>query len=260
MSHHGNAVFESDLLQSVAIRRFGTRYDPAAGILRAKPGDQRLREGLRNWTINGFEIRTWHFSGNEIRGTHKATSWFASPFSSRQFETLHPPTALKTFARRIINKAWITACSREQARFSNALEHVEETQRHYLLNLLRRNARTQFGEKHNFSKIATVAEYQQRVPQNTYETLTPYIEAIARGEPNVLTADPVRLFQPTSGSISGTKLVPWTDRLQESSPGHQSLAGRALQTPAGAAGWNRLLVNLAANYSAANQWPVPRGF
>jgi hypothetical protein len=39
-------VFESDLLQSVAIRRFGTRYDPAAGILRAKPGDQRLREGI----------------------------------------------------------------------------------------------------------------------------------------------------------------------------------------------------------------------
>jgi hypothetical protein len=118
---------------------------------------------------------------------------------------------LKTFARRIINRAWIAACSREQARFSRALERIEETQSRYLLDLLRRNARTQFGEKHNFSIIATVAEYQQRVPQNPYETLAPYIEAIARGETNVLTADPVRLFQPTSGSTSGTKLIPWTD-------------------------------------------------
>ena len=118
---------------------------------------------------------------------------------------------MKTFARRIINRAWIAACSREQARFSRALERVEETQTRYLLDLLRRNARTQFGEKHNFSKITTVAEYQQRVPQNPFETLAPYIEAIARGEAKVLTADPVRLFQPTSGSTSGTKLIPWTD-------------------------------------------------
>ena len=118
---------------------------------------------------------------------------------------------MKTFAQRIINRVWIAACAREHARFSAALERVEETQRRCLLNLLRRNARTQFGEKHGFSEIATVAEYQQRVPQNAYESLTPYIEAIARGESNVLTADPVRLFQPTSGSTSGTKLIPWTD-------------------------------------------------
>jgi hypothetical protein len=118
---------------------------------------------------------------------------------------------VKTLARRIINRVWIAACAREHARFSNALERVEETQRNYLLDLLRRNARTQFGEKNGFSKINTVAEFQQRVPQNSYEMLAPYIEAIARGEAKVLTADPVRLFQPTSGSTSGTKLIPWTD-------------------------------------------------
>ena len=105
----------------------------------------------------------------------------------------------------------MAACSRDQARFSDALKRVEETQRRYLLNLLRRNARTQFGEKHHFSKIDSIAEYQQRVPLNPYEHFTPHIEAIAHGEANVLTADRVRLFQPTSGSTSGTKLIPWTD-------------------------------------------------
>lgn len=56
-----------------------------------------------------------------------------------------------------------------------------------------------------------MAEYRERVPQGSYEALTPYVEAIARGEAGVLTSDPVKLFQPTSGSTSGTKLIPWTD-------------------------------------------------
>jgi len=104
----------------------------------------------------------------------------------------------------------MAACSREQSRFRDALTRVEETQRHYLLNLLHRNARTQFGAKHDFSRITSIAEYQRQVPVNPYAAFAPYIEAISRGETGVLTADPVRLFQPTSGSTSGSKLIPWT--------------------------------------------------
>ena len=40
------AAFERELLQSIAIRRFGNRYDPVTGILAAEPGNQRLREGI----------------------------------------------------------------------------------------------------------------------------------------------------------------------------------------------------------------------
>jgi hypothetical protein len=116
---------------------------------------------------------------------------------------------LKTFARRLINRAWLASCSRELSRFKVALQKVAETQQDYLLNSLRRNARTKFGKEYGFSRIASVAEYQQRVPLNPYETFIPYIESISRGEPNVLTADPVRLFQPTSGSTLGSKLIPW---------------------------------------------------
>ena len=35
-----------ELLQSIATHRFGNRYDPVSGILRAEPGNQRLREGI----------------------------------------------------------------------------------------------------------------------------------------------------------------------------------------------------------------------
>ncbi|HWI56931.1 MAG TPA: GH3 auxin-responsive promoter family protein, partial [Bacillota bacterium] len=112
--------------------------------------------------------------------------------------------------RRLLNSAWIVAYSREQARFKDALSRVAETQQQHLRNLLRRNARTRFGKRHSFAHIRSVADYQKRVPITAYDVLTPDIEAIARGEAEVLTSEPVRLFQPTSGSTAGTKLIPWT--------------------------------------------------
>lgn len=39
-------AFERNLLRSVAASRFGARFDPSTGILRAPPGAQRLREGV----------------------------------------------------------------------------------------------------------------------------------------------------------------------------------------------------------------------
>jgi hypothetical protein len=39
-------AFEKALLESVAAKRFGARFDAAAGVLRAEPGAQRLRKGV----------------------------------------------------------------------------------------------------------------------------------------------------------------------------------------------------------------------
>lgn len=115
-----------------------------------------------------------------------------------------------TLARRSVNGLWVAACGRGHRQFVDALDRVEQTQSRYLLALLRRNAHTRFGATHDFARIRSMAEYQQRVPITPYEALAPAVEAIARGEEGVLTADPVQRFQPTSGSTSGTKLIPWT--------------------------------------------------
>jgi hypothetical protein len=119
----------------------------------------------------------------------------------------------RSFIRQQINRAWIASCSREHTRFTVALGRVAETQSHYLLDLLGRNAETQFGRKHGFDTIRSVTEFQARVPVTNYEALTESIEEIARGEQGVLTEDRVKQFQPTSGSSSATKLIPWTATL-----------------------------------------------
>jgi len=44
--HSEPTAREKELLRSVSVQRFGTRYDPVSGVLRAEPGNQRLRDGI----------------------------------------------------------------------------------------------------------------------------------------------------------------------------------------------------------------------
>ena len=50
--------FEKALLEGVASQRFGQRFDPATGILRAEAGAQRLRDGIAG--IDASRLRDPH--------------------------------------------------------------------------------------------------------------------------------------------------------------------------------------------------------
>ena len=115
--------------------------------------------------------------------------------------------------RRIVNRVWIAACARELRRFEDALQRLEEVQHDLLLATLRRNADTVFGRAHGFSEIRTVRDFQERVPISGHAAIAGSVAEIARGATGVLTAEPVSRLLPTSGSTSGSKLVPWTATL-----------------------------------------------
>jgi len=121
--------------------------------------------------------------------------------------------SLSAFTCGLVNGAWIASCFKHHAKFTAALGRVKAVQARYLLQLMRKNAATRFGVKHGFGRLRSVAEYQECVPVTGYEALAQGIESIASGEQGVLTADRVALFQPTSGSSSATKLIPWTTSL-----------------------------------------------
>jgi hypothetical protein len=87
-------------------------------------------------------------------------------------------------------------------------------QRQYLLSLLRQNAITEYGMRHSFADLSSAKEYQQAVPLTNYEHYSPYIEDIAQGKQGVLTHEPVLLFEPSSGTSSASKLIPYTKSLK----------------------------------------------
>jgi len=82
------------------------------------------------------------------------------------------------------------------------------------MDLIRRNENTEFGRKHKFNKIRSIADFQANVPILSYDDYAPFIERIADGDENVLTAEPVLLLEPSSGSTSASKLIPYTASLK----------------------------------------------
>ena len=91
---------------------------------------------------------------------------------------------------------------------------IRRVQMDYLGTLLARNAGTLYGRRHGFDSIRTYREFAARVPLTTYEDYAPYIDKIMHGKQNILTAEPVILFEPTSGSSDGRKLIPYTASLK----------------------------------------------
>lgn len=113
------------------------------------------------------------------------------------------------------NSAWLASCLPEYRRFRNAFGRVAEEQAGVLNEILRKNEESEFGRCHAFSKIRDVREYREHVPLREYEDYRGCVDRIAKGDAQVLTCEPVRLFEPTSGSASAAKWIPYTASLQK---------------------------------------------
>ncbi len=114
----------------------------------------------------------------------------------------------------LANSAWFAGCIPEYLRFRRALSQVREEQERVLHEILRKNQLSEFGRRYQFSNVRTVGEYRQRVPLRDYDDYRHYVNRIAEGAPQVLTEEHVRLFEPTSGSASAAKWIPYTSSLQ----------------------------------------------
>ncbi|MCM2358683.1 MAG: GH3 auxin-responsive promoter family protein [Geobacteraceae bacterium] len=112
------------------------------------------------------------------------------------------------------NWLWYLSTLREAAAFHRSLACVAAIQEQLLLEMLRRNRGTEFGRRCGFAAISSAREYQEAVPLAEYGDFEPYIARIGAGEPNLLTAEPVLLLEPTGGSSGGSKLIPYTAGLK----------------------------------------------
>jgi hypothetical protein len=95
-------------------------------------------------------------------------------------------------------------------RFDRATRQPKAAQERKLLEIVRRNEGTAFGLAHDFRRIRSAADFQARVPPQSYATLTPYIDRMMRGEGNLLTADEPLMYATTSGTTGRSKYIPVT--------------------------------------------------
>jgi hypothetical protein len=112
------------------------------------------------------------------------------------------------------NAAWLASSLPAWTRFCRALHKPAGTQRKILRSLLARNADSSFGRAHQFSRIRSYEEFRERIPVVDYGSVEPWVARIKRGEQAVLTREPVTRLLPTSGTMSGRKLIPFTAAFQ----------------------------------------------
>jgi hypothetical protein len=114
---------------------------------------------------------------------------------------------------RVLHAGYEASLLPSWARFRAAAARPEQAQAERLTLLLRTNAQTAFGRRFGFDRIDSVRAYQSSVPICRFDAMTPWVRRVAHGEPNVLTREPVRMMEATSGSTSANKYLPFTDGL-----------------------------------------------
>lgn len=94
----------------------------------------------------------------------------------------------------------------EQTRTADRVQHER------LMQLIRRNADSQFGRDHHFGEIRSAADFRKRVPIRGYDGHEPYIAKVRQGDISALfgPGTEVLMFAMTSGTTAQPKTIPVT--------------------------------------------------
>ncbi len=88
-------------------------------------------------------------------------------------------------------------------------KHPQQVQKATLLTLLTQAAKTEWGQKYNYSKIRSYEEFKTQVPVSSYEEVFPYIERMMKGEQNILWGSKINWFSKSSGTTNArSKFIP----------------------------------------------------
>lgn len=104
-------------------------------------------------------------------------------------------------------------------------EQPVEGQQKIFNQLIRKGQSTSFGKVHKLSEISNYREFTQAVPLGDYEQMRPWVDRICAGEKDVLWPGKPAYFAKTSGTTSGTKLIPISN---DSLPYHVGSARNAV--------------------------------
>jgi hypothetical protein len=111
----------------------------------------------------------------------------------------------------LLNKAVATPIRRQLRAFEDATHHPRQWQDQILLQILRRQADTDFGRNHLFGSVRSADDFRRHVPVAPYEYYDPYIARLRNGDFRALVSDAkVHMFALTSGTTATRKFIPVT--------------------------------------------------
>ena len=107
----------------------------------------------------------------------------------------------------MFNSTWMWQCGLRHARYEHAANNVEQTQSDLLLEILDRNADSEYGRMHRFSSIRRLASFmiKSRVSNTNHWRESIDSESLLDRQ-GVLTREAVLMFEPTSGTSGRGKI------------------------------------------------------
>ncbi len=114
----------------------------------------------------------------------------------------------------LVNAGWAWTCAPAAARFEAALHAPEATQRGILARLLVARRDCRFGRRHGFDRMRSLEDFRARVPLATEVSIRTDLDAVMRGEPDVLFPGHPLGLMPTSGTTRGSRMIPCTAALR----------------------------------------------
>lgn len=89
------------------------------------------------------------------------------------------------------------------------MKYPHEVQEELFKRLISSAKNTEWGLKYDYKSIHNFEDFQNRVPINTYESLTPYINRLREGEQNLLWNSDIKFFAKSSGTTDDkSKFIP----------------------------------------------------
>lgn len=112
--------------------------------------------------------------------------------------------------QKVLGFSMVAAANAYRKKFEADLLRAAEVNEAVLKEILALNIESEYGRKYQFSSIKSVLAYKEKVPLTTYKDYQPYIERMANGKKDILTALPVIYFGLSSGTTGKSKLIPVT--------------------------------------------------
>ncbi len=114
-----------------------------------------------------------------------------------------------------MDKVWMNCWGDEPVlgEFEEEARNYKQVQRQILECIMRDNADTEYGRKHNFHLVKTEADYRSIVPVTEFEAYDDYISRMVYdGEENLLTAYPIQYYMMSSGTTGTAKYIPMSEK------------------------------------------------
>lgn len=161
-----------------------------------------------------------------------------------------------------LSAGYVASLAPSWRRFMRATREPQRAQDRQLERVLSHCSATLQGHRYGLSAVTSLADFQDRVPIHDYEAYAEDIARVGRAEPAVLTQEPVRMLERSSGSSGGNKLIPYGPGLLEdfsaaTGPWLFSMYARRPQLLKTRAYWS---VSPAARTKAYSEGGLPIGF